>query len=824
MLEGICADHRGVAVAELVKPSAAIPGNPLATDSVLLDMYLRALDVVLAEPEIDGAFDEFGLSAATVRMKMVSDADRVLGSAPREFAAYQDAVTHAFADAGQITHGSRLDLGDMVRRVWIGAAVAGALMVVGGVASSAAWPWTEPLVWAGGDVLAVAAVLWTGPRVLDIDPNFGPNSSEFLPGFSLDMAAARDRLMAAVSEAELLAQVRTFINTARQGRFGQAYSVAGSPGLSEVYDSANRVSTEIEAELDGLLGRLDGASIGVAGPRGSGKSTLIRGYCEETGSAAAGREEFDLASLLGSGLPGRAGGDLRCVVAAPVDYVARDFVLHLFAAFCRAVIGRYGRKAGDLPGVVLSLFWLSRAWLLVVSLLWRTVLYGGSAAALLHWKHVIARWLSVPTTWVVYAAIAMICAGILGFAWSSARKIRRWVREVGGGDEETLAAIARDHLSRVRFLQTYTSGWSGTLSLPGGGAEGQLSRGVSLAEQPLSYPEIVEEFRNFARSVAADVHRRGDRVFIGVDELDKMGSAEQAEHFLNEIKGIFGIPHLYFMVSVSDDALTAFERRGLPLRDAFDSSFDEIIHVGPLSYAESRKLLYRRVIGLTEPYVALCHCLAGGLARDLIRAARQVVRTAATLAGTGSSTVAPDAADNAIDVSTARLLLRGEPADQPPALAAVSAAVIQDELHRKLRAVSYVLRSLAPEDSTRLQEILYDIAYQPALRQPAIKIVDLMAKPCQDEPQAVASLRLDFAAQAYYFATLQDVFTDRLDSERMAEATSETPGPGSFDALAAARYAFTLDTLVAWRSITQFRKAWSLDIREPVRRHLPEPG
>src|SRR6266567_2650438 len=32
---------------------------------------------------------------------------------------------------------------------------------------------------------------------------------------------------------------------------------------------------------------------------------------------------------------------MRCVVAAPVDYVARDFVLHLFAVFCRAVVRRY---------------------------------------------------------------------------------------------------------------------------------------------------------------------------------------------------------------------------------------------------------------------------------------------------------------------------------------------------------------------------------------------------------------------------------------------------------------------------------------------------
>jgi hypothetical protein len=80
----------------------------------------------------------------------------------------------------------------------------------------------------------------------------------------------------------------------------------------------------------------------------------------------------------------------------------------------------------------------------------------------------------------------------------------------------------------------------------------------------------------------------------------------------------------------------------------------------------------------------------------------------------------------------------------------------------------------------------------------------------------VTSLRLDFAAYAYYCATLQDVFTDHLDTERIIKATSASPEPRSFDALAAAWHAFTLDTLLAWRSITQFRQAWSLDTRDPV--------
>jgi hypothetical protein len=266
---------------------------------------------------------------------------------------------------------------------------------------------------------------------------------------------------------------------------------------------------------------------------------------------------------------------------------------------------------------------------------------------------------------------------------------------------------------------------------------------------------------------------------IGVDELDKIGSAEQAEQFLNEVKPIFGIPPLYFMVSVSDDALTAFERRGLPLRDTFDSSFDEIIRVGPLAYTESRRLLYRRVIGLTEPYVALCHCLAGGLARDLIRAARLIVSTADRVVA--SRAVDYYTADTSMDAAMKYLQLRTHPADKPPTLAAIAATIIHDEIGRKLRAISHAA-SVATDDSTGLQDALYEITAQLSPGQPLINVIDMAAAADSNEASSIASLRRDFLTFAYYCATLQEVFTDQLDGESIARASGEVPGPGTFDA------------------------------------------
>lgn len=71
--------------------------------------------------------------------------------------------------------------------------------------------------------------------------------------------------------------------------------------------------------------------------------------------------------------------------------------------------------------------------------------------------------------------------------------------------------------------------------------------------------------------------------------------------------------------------MSAFERRGLPARDVLDRSFDEIQRIGYLDLAESRRVLESRVTGVPVPFQCLCHCLAGGLPRDLIRSMRELV-------------------------------------------------------------------------------------------------------------------------------------------------------------------------------------------------------
>lgn len=791
----------------------AVRANPLYNDPMLFDMYMRALDEVVTDPEVQQALDDFTLSPHWLRAGMVMEACRVLGAAPREFAEYQ-AILGSAADVpepGEQAASSRFDdeVGNLIRQLAVGFGVTGVAFVLAG---ATLWRWAESLAWAGTALVAVAWVLCVCYSLLGTQPGLRLFRSELVSGIGPDLARFRNQLMDSVSHEEFMAQARTIINTRRQDQFGHAYSVRNISGLTETHDITYQIPTGTAAELDGLLGRLDGASIGVAGPRGSGKSTLIRGYCEEGESSPAVRPQVSWRELLGiDDIPEGEDKDLRCIVSAPVDYAPRDFVLHLFAVFCRSVCHHYDRAPA--PDSILDRIY---TWAFDIVDILRTLIIAGLVFGLptvifLHWPHDIASILHIPVAWTPYIALALAILGNLYIIRKTFLVMpRRRARKLTGN---TLVEAAEKNLERVRYLQTYTSGWSGTLHLPVG--EGQHKREYTSAEQPLSYPEIIEQFRAFARRAASEISASGGRVFIGIDELDKIGAPENAERFLNEIKGIFGIPHLYFLVSVSDDALTAFERRGLPLRDAFDSSFDEIIHVGQLSYAESRRLLYRRVIGLTEPYVALCHCLAGGLARDLIRAARQVVRTAETLAGNRSSAPVDDEAFYS-ESPGEFLLLRHAPAQAIPTLGAVCSAIVGDELRRKVRAVAHVVHTNTPGQAQGLQDTLYDISRHIVLGSSGIKIVDMASQGAEHESAEAARLRFDFAAYAYFCATLQEVFTERLTTENMVNATSTSAEPGTFDALAAARNAFTLDTQFAWRSITRFRKAWSLETREPI--------
>ncbi|WP_394619662.1 P-loop NTPase fold protein [Lentzea sp. JNUCC 0626] len=530
--------------------------------------------------------------------------------------------------------------------------------------------------------------------------------------------------------------------------FSVQLNVPDAPGISQVFDSLYRVPTAAAARVGVLLKGMPGGSIGLAGSRGSGKTTLMESYCVNPDKT------------------------LATMVAAPVEYAAREFLLHLYSKVCMEVLGEERdmrflweraraerRRANRIIAVMSSGF-------LVAAL--GMVVYGFSREI---------QTAAPSQLW----GLALLLSGLSVSFVTLAREstlVPRQRRNLEYGS--SLRARAADRLEEIRYQQTYTTTATGTVKLPIG-IEGALSKARGLVRQPMHLPEIVDSLRSFLAEVA---HDRG-RVIIGIDELDKMKSETAAEQFLNEIKGIFGIKNVYFLVSVSEEAMSTFERRGLPFRDVFDSTFDEIVWFDHLSTVEATATIDRRVL-VPIPFKQLCFTLSGGLPRDLIR--------------------------------VVRMMLDSQQERPPTSLRVIAKRLVSEDVRRKTRAVVVAARRLDAEplmscflatcDEVARREIDHDV-----LARLTGEIVPGDIMPVDEATRQLCRLIGELAGFYYYAATLLEFFDDDADEERWQVAGAGNE-PRSLGSLATARQAFATSPSVAWQGVSRFRHAWGFDVLE----------
>lgn len=543
-------------------------------------------------------------------------------------------------------------------------------------------------------------------------------------------------------ERGVLPFLRERINRALTEDYSLVLRFESARGLSELADEAFEVPTAATEHLKRLIDEMPGGSIGIAGPRGAGKSTLIRAFC-------TGRF--------------RPPSGLAASVAAPVDYEPRDFILHLYGALCRAIVGEE-KPLGALRSPLLRrMAALMTAYVLVAAGVY-LIVFDESLPQL-------------SGAQVVGITLLVGAAALVGLSFISMLTTRFPVVSRAADVPFEIVRDAQARLERIRFLQSLSSGWSGELKLPIGGAS--LNRGRTLIEQETTLPDLVEEFRSFATTVA----QVADGLVVGIDELDKIRSTEDAQRFMNDIKGVFGIPKCFFLISISEDALANFDRRGVPVRDAFDSSLDDVVRVGYLPLSGTRRLLQRRVVGLGEGFLCLCHCLAAGLPRDVIRVARAVVREGP----------AGDAGD-------------------PPTLAEVARRLLADDFYAKQHATITAANSLSP-----LAEVGCALAWLHELRPPEgvddvrpLSLTSLEGRPDGERAafRALAQLVDEFAAFSYFSVTALEVFT-QLDEPRLRGALQDTAST-PFETLARARQSLAVHPRLAWEETTSVRQAWPL--------------
>jgi hypothetical protein len=649
----------------------------------------------------------------------------------------------------------------------------------------------------------------------------------------LDAAGAHLRhiLSGAVSEA-----ARSALNSHLSGpALETTLHLQGTEGLAQVVDRRLEIPTRAAEQLGALLRRMKGGSVGVSGPRGAGKTTLLNRFCE--GREAIGDKPFK-----------------AVLVAAPVAYGSREFLSHLADRLSRELGGKLPEVSGKddkaepawhwpaeigrlllvallvaaplaalagLAGLVSSvqsaltdqLVWgmatvLAGLALIVIAYRIANWLYESDAPRLL--LKVLPRLVAFSGFGCVVGGAALVVADLVD-GTASETAIRAGGLLIGacaliaallpllttsgtpassysstGTEPETLVTFASNLLEDITYLQSYGRGWS-----LGGGLgpmQGGVSADTSLERQVMSYPELVSRLRGLL-SLAAETYD----IVIGIDELDKLESGPDADRFLNELKAMFGVPGTYFLVSVSEDAMSRFERRGLPFRDVFDSTFDEIVRVQPLSLGEAQQLLDKRVVGLPLIYSGLCHVLSGGLPRDLIRTVRHLVEI-------------------------------HEREDHPDTLGELTARLLGEELCTKADAVRFAARTESPPEPllANFVDWLGEFRNLGADRAELIRFCEVIEELAtvqlpstnldadgRTRRSNVLRMGLELACYGYFAATVLEVFHDNLapaDIRLLADGTTEAP---ALEGLAQAHAGFVVNPNAAWFGINSYRSSAS---------------
>ena len=159
----------------------------------------------------------------------------------------------------------------------------------------------------------------------------------------------------------------------------------------------------------------------------------------------------------------------------------------------------------------------------------------------------------------IFSAATLAFAGIV-WSWDNFHRIRAsWKYR----NEQRLHLTITTRQERLTFDQKFTS--SSTTEIgPGGmgpisGLKFVTSSDLELTRRPYTRVGLVQDMRDFAE----DVSTVFDGLYVGIDELDKIHDPEEVRRFLRGIEGIFTIPGVCYVLTISKEAVGSFGLRHL---------------------------------------------------------------------------------------------------------------------------------------------------------------------------------------------------------------------------------------------------------------------
>jgi len=264
-------------------------------------------------------------------------------------------------------------------------------------------------------------------------------------------------------------------------------------GLSAVTEEAVVLPTKVRADLSQRIVTLSSGCIGISGLRGAGKSTLIQDFCAQRYGTPREPGSARTADFLAG---------LRIMVQAPLEFDAREFLIHQYTCLCRAVLADVRFNPTTFGRQLLFLLGPKRIRLgALLGALSGFIFFAACAAlAYLADTRTWPRPFDDLFAWEVAGAVLAFTAGAAAFCWRTGQAVRE-IRQV-----INLASDAEDRLRRLHYQRTDSRSAGGTLSAPVGAG---ISIGTSheFTQQLMSLPELIDDYRDFVQRVVGGLEQ-----------------------------------------------------------------------------------------------------------------------------------------------------------------------------------------------------------------------------------------------------------------------------------------------------------------------------
>lgn len=380
--------------------------------------------------------------------------------------------------------------------------------------------------------------------------------------------------------------------------------------ISERHDGGiEYVETHYLSDLTKYVEEMDKGSIGIAGERGFGKTSLMR--------------------ALERNLEGKSLNSIVTVwLSAPTAISEEKFLLSVLAKLATRVGGKLTNNKywpDQHPQEKLRKEERDRTWnalslmgiVSIVIIFFYFYLLGGSQTTLDDNEFLKIEWNVMLFTFFF----------ILGISFFGRRLMdSRRFSSVQQADRPFVAASA-DLLEGLWFERTDSLSsevWLSHLGVSLGG-----SSGTEKTRQPFTLPHLIQMWDDYIEYITKGDFSRFEKVIVFIDEIDKMKDSSKIGEFMRILKALYNPLSLFFVVSISEDAYDRFQTRmsSAGKRDEFDSSFDHMLQIKRMDYAQTEKLINSRIFGhdLPIPMTLLIWMISKGNPRDALRLTRDII-------------------------------------------------------------------------------------------------------------------------------------------------------------------------------------------------------